>query len=221
VTPLVAIRHAPTEWNRTRRLQGRTDIPLGEAGEAVARSWTLPAEWRDYQVMASPLQRARRTAEILFPGRAIAIEERLIEIAFGDWEGKVLAELRDLPGGDARARESLGLDFTAPGGETPRDVQERLRPLLAEIAASGQPTIAVAHKAVIRALMALATGWQMLGKPPVKLLEGTAQVFAVGPGGALKLEHANVPLTRQVRQHTGHAGARALRRRLTDAEKKL
>ncbi|HEY4164351.1 MAG TPA: histidine phosphatase family protein [Dongiaceae bacterium] len=192
--PLVAIRHAPTEWNREKRLQGRTDIPLGPAGEAVARNWVLPADWRGYRVVSSPLRRARRTAEILFPDREIVTDERLLEIAFGDWEGKVLSELRDLPGGDAKARESLGLDFTAPGGETPRAVQERLRPLLAEIATARQPTIAVAHKAVIRAIFSMATGWQMLGKPPVKLKDATAHLFVLDEAGHPSIGRLNVAL---------------------------
>jgi probable phosphoglycerate mutase len=195
VIPLVAIRHAPTDWNREKRLQGRTDIPLGEAGEAAARNWVMSTDWRGYRVISSPLQRARRTAEILFPDREIAIEPRLIEIAFGEWEGKVLAELRALPGGDAKARESLGLDFTAPGGETPRAVQHRLQPLLAEIAMAQQPTIAVAHKAVIRALMSLATGWQMLGKPPLKLKDGTAHLFLLNKSGDPRVEQLNIALT--------------------------
>jgi probable phosphoglycerate mutase len=217
VTPLVAIRHAPTAWNRARRLQGRTDIPLDEAGEAVARSWAVPDEWRGYHVLSSPLQRARRTAQILFPDREIAIDARLIEIGFGDWEGEVLAELRARPGGDARARESLGLDFSAPGGETPRDVQARLRPLLVEIDAARRPTLIVAHKAVIRALLSLATGWQMLDKPPVKLAEGTAQVFAVGSGGAIRIDRPNVRLMPKPRPEF----ACSLRQRSTDAERKL
>jgi probable phosphoglycerate mutase len=113
VTPLVAIRHAPTAWNRARRLQGRTDIPLDEAGEAVARSWAVPDEWRGYHVLSSPLQRARRTAQILFPDREIAIDARLIEIGFGDWEGEVLAELRARPGGDA-GRANPSASISAP-----------------------------------------------------------------------------------------------------------
>jgi probable phosphoglycerate mutase len=50
--------------------------------------------------------------------------------------------------------EAAGLDFRPPGGESPRDVQERLKPYLASLAG---PTIAVTHKGVLRALYALAT----------------------------------------------------------------
>jgi predicted glycosyltransferase/broad specificity phosphatase PhoE len=189
--PLVAIRHAPTVWNAERRLQGRTDVPLSPEGEATARAWKLDPAWQDYRVIASPLARAQTTARLLFPGRAIAIDARLIEMSFGDWEGKSLAELRGKAGSDAESRERMGLDFQAPGGESPRQVQARIAPLLAEIIA---PTIIVTHKAVLRALLSLATGWEMLGKPPVKLQPSTAHVFSVHEGGALAIDRMNVSL---------------------------
>jgi probable phosphoglycerate mutase len=192
--PLVAIRHAPTAWNAERRLQGRTDVPLGEAGVAAARAWKIDRAWRTYRVISSPLARASTTARLLFPDSAISTDARLIEMSFGDWEGKSLAELREHPGSDAKSRERMGLDFRAPGGESPRQVQARLLPLLTEIADSGQATVIVAHKAVLRALLSLASGWEMLGKPPVKLQPNTAHIFTLGAGGAIAIERMNVPL---------------------------
>ncbi|HVZ02779.1 MAG TPA: histidine phosphatase family protein [Dongiaceae bacterium] len=192
--PLVAIRHAPTVWNAERRLQGRTDVPLSPEGEAAARAWRIDPAWRGYRVISSPLKRAATTARLLFAGRDVASDARLIEMSFGDWEGKSLAELRGAPGSDAESRERMGLDFRPPGGESPREVQARIAPLLAEIAAAGEPTAIVTHKAVLRALLARATGWQMLGKPPVKLKPATAHVFRLGAGGTIAVERMNVPL---------------------------
>jgi probable phosphoglycerate mutase len=188
--PLVALRHAPTVWNAERRLQGRTDVPLSAEGEAAARVWRVDPLWREYRVIASPLIRAATTARLLFPGHEIGTDARLIEMSFGDWEGRSLADLRGAPGSDAASRERMGLDFRAPGGESPREVQARIAPLLAEIT---QPTIIVTHKAVLRALLSLATGWKMLDKPPVKLLPSTAHVFAVDRG-KLGIERMNVSL---------------------------
>jgi probable phosphoglycerate mutase len=245
--PLVAIRHAPTLWNAERRLQGRTDVPLGAEGEAAARSWHIDPAWRDYRVISSPLARAAATARLLFPDREIAIDARLIEMSFGGWEGKSLAELRGSSGSDAESRERMGLDFRAPGGESPREVQARVAPLLAEIA---EPTIIVTHKAVLRALLSLGTGWEMRDKPPVKLLPSTAHVFALGSGGEITIERMNVSLLPgdTVDPHPGplpvgkreggsvsfvprmrppqrtvaaDRNARALRRRMTEAEKRL
>jgi len=195
--PLVAIRHAPTEWNAAKRLQGRTDIALSAAGIAAAKAWRADAGWAGYRVIASPLKRAQETAQLLFPGRKIALEPRLMEMDFGSWEGQSLADLRETPGAAAKERESLGLDFSAPGGETPRQVQARLQPLLDEIAAAGLPTVIVTHKAVLRALMSLATGWAFLGKPPAKIKADTAHLFRLDAEGKISVEQMNVSLVPQ------------------------
>src|SRR5690242_17243258 len=107
--PLVAIRHAPTEWNAARRLQGRTDIPLSAEGMAAARRWRTDPGWSSFRVLASPLRRAQETARLLFPTRDIALDPRLMEMDFGTWEGQSLAELRATPGADAEQREQMGL----------------------------------------------------------------------------------------------------------------
>ena len=195
--PLVAIRHAPTAWNQARRLQGRTDIALAPEGIAAAQGWRTDAAWSAYRVLASPLKRAQETARLLFPAHPIALDPRLMEMDFGTWEGKSLADLRAEPGAEAEARESLGLDFSAPGGETPRQVQTRLQPLLTEIAVAGQPTIIVTHKAVLRALLSLATGWALLGKPPVKLKPDSAHLFRLDRNGKISVERMNVSLLPQ------------------------
>jgi probable phosphoglycerate mutase len=194
MTLVVALRHAPTAWNRDQRLQGRTDVALDEEGIAVAARWRSDPAWADYRVLSSPLQRARMTASILFPDAEIGIDRRLIEMDFGAWEGKRLADLHAEPGGDAAAREAKGLDFNAPGGESPREVQARIQPLLARLAVLGRPTVLVTHKAVIRALYALASGWTMIGRAPVKLRPNCAQVFRLAEDGAPAVERLNVSL---------------------------
>jgi len=194
MTLIVALRHAPTAWNRDRRLQGCTDVALDEESIAVAARWQIDPAWAGYRILSSPLQRARMTASILFPDAEIGTDRRLIEMDFGTWEGRSLAELRADPAGDAAEREALGLDFKAPEGESPREVQARIRPLLARLAELERPTVLVTHKAVIRALYALASGWDMIGKPPTKLRPNCAQVFRLGKDGAPKVERLNVSL---------------------------
>jgi len=81
-----------------------------------------------------------------------------------------------------------------PGGESPRAVQRRLAPLLAEIAATGRPTGGITHKGVIRALLALATGWTMAGRAPAELDWAAAHVFRLEPGGAPRVMRLNQPL---------------------------
>jgi broad specificity phosphatase PhoE len=194
MTLIVALRHAPTAWNRDQRLQGRTDVALDEEGVAVAARWRIDPAWAGYRILSSPLQRARMTAAILFPDAEIGIDRRLIEMDFGTWEGNRLAELRADPTGDAVAREAQGLDFKAPDGESPREVQARIRPLLARLAELKRPTVLVTHKAVIRALYALASGWTMIGKPPTKLRPNCAQLFRLGQDGTPAVERMNVSL---------------------------
>jgi probable phosphoglycerate mutase len=194
VTPIVALRHAPTAWNRDQRLQGRTDVALDEESVAVAARWRIEPDWAGYRILSSPLQRARTTASILFPDTEIGIDRRLIEMDFGTWEGKRLAELRADPTEDAAAREDLGLDFKAPEGESPREVQARIRPLLARLAELERPTVLVTHKAVIRALYALASGWPMIGKPPAKLRPNCAQLFQLKQDGTPVVDRLNVRL---------------------------
>jgi probable phosphoglycerate mutase len=65
---------------------------------------------------------------------------------------------------------------------------------LAEIAAAGRPTAAITHKGVIRAVLALATGWDMLGKPPHRLSWSAAHLFRLDRAGRPRVERLNLAL---------------------------
>jgi probable phosphoglycerate mutase len=191
--PFALMRHAPTDWNAAGRLQGTTDIPLSAAGEAAARSWRLPAPADRWKRLSSPLQRARRTAELMQPSTDVTIESRLREMSFGTWEGKSVAQLRAEGGESFAAAERLGLDFHPPGGESPRMTMNRLAAWAREIA-SGEPVVAVSHKAAIRALLALATGWDMTGRQPIKLDWRCLHFFTARADGTVTLDRPNVAL---------------------------
>lgn len=189
---LALIRHAPTAWNRDRRLQGRADIPITAAAQKALAGCTVPLPYRDWSVLSSPLSRCLQTAAAL--GLHAHVEPRLVEMDWGDYQGHTIEALRRNGGAAFRNEESRGLDFRPPGGESPRDVQARIAPLLAELAARGRPTLAVTHRGVIRALYAHATGWDMTGRPAHRLdLYGTLQVFRLAaPDGAPTLEALNL-----------------------------
>jgi broad specificity phosphatase PhoE len=198
MTRLALLRHGPTEWNAARRLQGRADVPLSEPGHAAVGGWCLPELASNFAWIASPLRRCVETAEIMRehlpdPG-PLRLEPRLIEMDFGAWEGETLAALRLAHGAAMSELEGRGLDFCAPGGESPRAVQDRLRPWLDEIAEGQRDTIAVTHKGVIRALYALATGWDMRAKPAQKLRADAAQLFEVGARGNVHVAELNLSL---------------------------
>ncbi|MFN4090792.1 MAG: histidine phosphatase family protein, partial [Alphaproteobacteria bacterium] len=170
MTLLAVVRHGVTDWNLEGRIQGRRDTPLSEAGRTLLAGRRIPEEWSDYDRLCSPLRRCRETADILFgPDAPYATDPRLMELNWGGWEGRRREELRGDPATGFLEQEARGLDLRPPGGESPRELQQRVRSLLAEIAARGRPTLAVTHKGVIRGLLCLATGWDMLGRPPAKL----------------------------------------------------
>lgn len=189
MTLIALIRHMPTVWNKEGRLQGQRDTPLDH--DAVP-AWRLPSELAGFRFLSSPLCRARETAVRL--GVAPQIDPRLIEMSWGEWEGYTLPDLRDRFRGTLDELEAQGLDFRTPGGESPREVQTRVRPLLAEIAASGTPTAAVTHKGVIRPIFALATGWDMLGKQPHRLSWAAVHLFRLDRDGHPAIERLNLPL---------------------------
>ncbi len=190
---LALLRHAETVWSGEGRIQGSTDVPLSEAGCRALTGRALPAPCRGMRAVSSPLRRCRETAARL--GLAdIVLEPRIVEMHWGAWEGRTLAELRAELGETMRENEARGLDFTPDGGESPRQVLARVRGWLADIAAQGEPTLAVTHKGVIRVIMAQAYGWNMLGRAPIKLDWNALHLFRLDRQGAPSPVRMNIPL---------------------------
>ena len=191
--PVLLIRHGPTTWNAARRIQGHTDIPLSNEGRADLARRQLPEEYRGWRWFCSPLRRTRETAALLGASDP-SPDPRLAEMRWGEWEGRTLDSLRAEFGEEMATRERLGLDFRAPGGESPREARARLAAWLAEVAAAGEPVIAVTHKGILRAAMSLATGWEYLDKPPVALDWTRAHLFEADVDGGLRLTRPNIDL---------------------------
>ena len=120
---LALIRHGPTEWNEAGRLQGLTDVPLSAAGLATVQSWRVPEPYRDFTWVASPLIRAQETARLL--GLTCAVEPRICEMNWGQWEGRTREELIRDYGEEFHSRAAKGLDLRPHGGESPREVRDR------------------------------------------------------------------------------------------------
>ena len=193
---LAILRHAITDWNLEGRLQGHTDVPLSKTGRISLSSLSAPSFLQNVEWITSPLQRATETAKILNLNE-IRTDIRLIEMNWGEWEGRKLKDLREQHGASLAENEDRGLDMQPPGGETPRDVQDRLKPLLQEIGKTNKTIGAVSHKGVIRALLCLATGWNMLGKPPVKIDWSSIQIFSLDESGSPSLYKTNLPLEKR------------------------
>ncbi len=130
---LAFLRHGVTGWNREGRIQGRTDIPLDPEGRDRLARLTLPPDWRDATLHASPLSRAIETASLLGNGRPVHTDPRLIEMDWGAWEGRRGHDLRADPASGYRDLEHWGWDFRPPNGESPADVRDRLMGWLKEL----------------------------------------------------------------------------------------
>jgi broad specificity phosphatase PhoE len=158
-TRFVLIRHGESTWNAAGRWQGQGDPPLSRRGrEQVVR---LAAELADEgieRIVASDLARASETAAILGDALGLAPErdERLRELDVGCWTGLTRGEIE----GRDRARlehfERGGLEARAGGGECRREIADRVRSSVGEIAEghSGRCVAIVAHLGVMRALLA-------------------------------------------------------------------
>lgn len=134
---LYIIRHGITAWNKAKRMQGQTDIPLAEEGiELAVRTGKGMSGIPLDLVISSPLSRAVETAECVVRGRNIPMitDQRIQEISFGEWEGECVQDSPELPEGymEQFFHDPLHLP-QAPGGETFLQVRERTGAFLDEI----------------------------------------------------------------------------------------
>jgi broad specificity phosphatase PhoE len=163
---LYYVRHGLTDWNMQGRLQGRQDTPLNATGQQQAKRCgeilhdLLARDGRnaaDFGYASSPLLRARTTMDILRATLALApagyrLDERLSEIAFGEWEGltynDILARDREI----VETREHNKWLFRPPGGETYEEVAGRVGAWYATL---DRDTVVTAHGGTGRALIAV------------------------------------------------------------------
>src|SRR5688500_15481804 len=96
---VVLIRHGETEWSRTGRHTGRTDVPLSDRGRDEARDAACTLDgWNITRAYTSPLGRARETAELVSPACGVEIDSQLVEWDYGMYEGRSTPEIRqELP----------------------------------------------------------------------------------------------------------------------------
>lgn len=174
---LILLRHGETEWSRTGRHTGRTDVALTPRGERQARAFAAALADRDIALtLVSPATRARRTAELAGLAHA-ETDDRLWEWDYGAYEGRTTADIQ---------RERPGWYLWAdgvPGGETAGQVGARADAVLARALphlAAGD-VVLVAHGHLLRALTA-----RRLGLPATD-----GRLFGLGTGtvSTLGTEH--------------------------------
>ena len=157
--------HGETEWNRARRYQGWSDSPLTEQGltqaAAIGRLLCGLPEAKSAGLVASPIGRARRTAEIirerLGHTAPLRFDDRLRELSFGSWDGFTRAEIAALRPG-AFDDEQRDWYFATPDGETYEVFAGRIGTWLAEAKVEDRPLIVVTHGVVTRILRGLYAG---------------------------------------------------------------
>ena len=154
------VRHGQTAVNRAGQLQGRFDAPLTPEGDAqVARVAAAVAQGTPpKRIVTSPLVRARSTAEAIAGpcGLAIEVDDRLVEIDYGEWDQRGLA---DLPA-DAWTAWRASPSFTPPGGESLEMVTARIVEFCVERVDEWRDelVIAVSHVSPIKAAVCWALG---------------------------------------------------------------
>ncbi len=189
------IRHGETDWNAEGRLQGTQDIPLNDLGrEQAATAGAILAELfareggieQSLAFVASPLGRARATMELVrgtlkLPPGDYAVDERLREIGYGQWEGSTLAQMQARDPETFARRQAQKWTVPPPGGETYAQVQARVSDWYSQLTAD---TVAVAHGGTGRALM-VALGLETPESANDLLME-QGVVYVFGDGGLTK-----------------------------------
>jgi probable phosphoglycerate mutase len=141
------VRHAETEWSKSGRHTGRTDVPLTEAGRERARVLAERFATRTFAVvLTSPLERARETARLAGLGDTYEVREDLLEWDYGDYEGITTAAIRE-----QRPDWYLWRDGV-PNGETPAEVAARCDRVIEEVTSVDGDVAIVAHGHILRAL---------------------------------------------------------------------
>lgn len=184
---LALLRHGHTGWNRTGRIQGRSDITLDDEARADLAAMALPPAWQKAQIWSSPLARAVETAQLVAE-RSPAQDTALIEMNWGAWEGLRGIDLKARPDADYRDIENWGWHFRPPGGESPADMRDRLLPWIASLT---DDSVAVCHIGVMRVILAVATGWGFVGPAPFQIKRN--RLFIVEIDGR-SLQHNGAPV---------------------------
>lgn len=149
MTLLYLVRHGETDWNKARKIQGATDIPLNDLGrQQAAAAAELLARRQFDQVFASPLVRAFETGSLIAERLALPVPTPvpgLVERSYGEAEGLTFEQV------EARFPDGAPV----PGRESRSALLHRVETSLLEIAgsATGEAVVVATHGAVIRAVV--------------------------------------------------------------------
>jgi probable phosphoglycerate mutase len=148
-TRLVIVRHGETEWSRTSRHTGRTDIPLTDAGREGARELATTLSGRTFtRVLSSPLTRAVETARLAGFGDRVELDDDLREWDYGVYEGRTRVDIaKEIPGWTVWSKPIIG-------GETLDELGERADRVIAALLPTGGDVLLFSHGHFLRVLAA-------------------------------------------------------------------
>lgn len=158
-------RHGETTWNVTGRYQGRLESDLTDRGKAQAQALAaafscatvLPLAAKPSRIISSPMRRCRDTAAPLAQALSLPVEidDRLIEIGHGSWEGLLRDEIMQQDPQRYQAWRTKPGSVSFEGGETLVDVAARWQAFADELASTNDITVVVTHDAVVRIALLL------------------------------------------------------------------
>ena len=172
-------RHGETTWNAESRICGRSNVPLSEAGRRQARRLAQRLEPISFEALySSPLKRALDTARFISErtGLEPILDDRLVELDYGQWEGKTLAEVMKNDPEIFCAWQADPGAVAPPGGESGLEAQQRLVAFLDNLAAKhpkGRVAV-VFHKSVCRLAICHVLGMSPSDYRRRLLMENTA-----------------------------------------------
>ncbi len=161
---LYLIRHGETEWNKEKRFQGWTDIPLSPEGEAQAKKLGKRFEQISVdEIYVSPLRRAVQTAQCVADATGLSLQynENFKEINFGAWEGMTAKEIAASYGPAFTEFIAHPEEGTFPGEISFDHVTERIQRGLAEVleGKDGKNIVIVSHGGIVRLMIRYLMGF--------------------------------------------------------------
>jgi broad specificity phosphatase PhoE len=173
---LYLIRHGESRHNAVGRIQGHSDVRLSDLGrrQAAAAAESLVGKSID-ALHASPLYRARETAEIVAERLRLPVrfDDRLKEVNVGIFQDHLRSELESLYPAEFVRWKSEDFDYVIPGGESRRQLLQRGHEVLHAIVKTGvQGAAIVSHGRILMTVVKDLLGIP-LEKPPFSLQNGS------------------------------------------------
>jgi probable phosphoglycerate mutase len=202
---VLLVRHGETEWNRQKKFQGQIDVPLNENGRAQSeKAAEFLADVPIDRAVSSPMARPKETAEIILkrhPGVPLDLDENLLEIGHGKWEGKLEEEIAQEYAQVLEDWKRSPQTVQMPDGENLQQVWQRAIAAWDAMLASTPlqenkvtTVMVAAHDAINKAILCYLVGWEPDQFWTFKQGNGSVTVidYPNGPAGRVVINSLNI-----------------------------